>query len=308
MRYIPILIAFLFFAKAAQTQPFFYTEAMRIIDPAGLTDTLNWTLSMQAELITALGQETAEAIVRNSVPAAWPVGIATEEARLINHDQFAKYITFYITTIHGHLALLLVPFIENSYLQIDMRPATDIYFVVQLQAVASNKALDQGTAPDFAKEMEVLTLDFKNNFAKLTTTEVQEPMYGLPRITGCNVGLAGAYEVYFYEDVLLGDRFAFRAAFNGGHTELDSVYNTYLQLVDQVAALTLSCCQLSKLEESVTGNTRVQRFEVIDRYGDLNPDYENMIIEVVIEEMEVYNEKEEYVNGWEPRLYIYHYP
>lgn len=305
MRYFPFLTAMLFLTMAAHAQPFVYAEAVRITDPSGLTDTLNWKPGMRAELIAALGQAEGEKIVRNAVPAAWPAGIATAEARLRNQTQFAQYLAFYITTIHGHLVLLRVPVIENSYMQADMRPATDIYFVVQLQAIASKKSLDLAAAPDFAKDMDLLTRDYKNNFANLTTADVQEAMDGMPRLTGCSAGLQGAYQLYFYEDILLGDRLALRAAFMGSHTEPDSAYARYQELIDQVESLTLGCCPLSKQTESVTGRARSQSFEVFDRHGDLDPAYENMIISVDIEAIEVFSDTGEFVQEWEPVLYIY---
>jgi hypothetical protein len=303
MRYLNLFFALLFLSQSANAQTFAFAEAVGITDPSGLYETVSWTPELKAELIAALGTEMGEKVILQSSSKSWPSGIATKEARIRNQAQFSRYGAFYLTTVNKNLAILFIPFIENRFMPEDMRPETDVYFAIPLQSILSKKSLDLALAPDFSKDIAVIILDFKNNFANLTSDEVQEPMDGQPRLTGCKVGLEKAYEVFFYDEPLSG-RLAFRAAFMGS-ADPDDVYLTYQKLVSQVGTLTLGCCTLLIQEEFVTGNTRSQNFQVFDKNGDLDPAYENMIISVVVEEIEVMNDAEEFVKEWEPVIYIY---
>ena len=106
-----------------------------IIDPGKLYSTYAWTETAIARLAGLVGQAKVAEIMKLSNEAAWPPGIASLVTRVENGQYFATYKTHYKGNIADDLALLYVPAGENGHMAPNLKPETDIYFIVQLSAI-----------------------------------------------------------------------------------------------------------------------------------------------------------------------------
>ncbi|MCB0520585.1 MAG: hypothetical protein H6577_24710 [Lewinellaceae bacterium] len=303
MRYISFLVVLWFSISTVRGQGFAYAAPVRIMDGGGMYTTFKWNKEATAELNSALGTVMAGAVLNASNETAWPKGINSLDNRKRNMDKFGDYTAFYMTTIGKHMAVLFVPAVENSSMPDDMRPAQDIYFLIEASGIATKVVQAQKPAGDFAKEMNVITNGFRNSFVDLFSGEVQEATENTAKLMGCKVDLEGAYQLFFFVDMASGQT-SFRAAFPGD-ADLDLVMLSYQNLVREVDGLSLDCCPLEKNVETVDGLVHSQTYRVKETEFSFDEVYANMVINVTMEQAETFDDYGDLVTEWEAVLYIY---
>jgi hypothetical protein len=107
-----------------------------ITDPTKLYSTYTWTEKAIAGLAGLVGQAKVADVMKLSNEAAWPRGIASFATRMENGQHFATYKTHYKGNIADDLALLYVSAGENGHMASDLKPGTDIYFIVLLTGIS----------------------------------------------------------------------------------------------------------------------------------------------------------------------------
>ena len=284
-------------------QVFSFSALVKVVDNGEMYTTFKWNKEAEAELRSNLGEVMASAVMKTSNETSWPKGIASLDSRKKNKDKFGDYTAFYLTTVSKHIAVLFVPAVENSSMQEDLRPAQDIYFLINEKGIAAPAVQVKSPAGNFATELNVLTNGFRNSFVDLMSDEVQEANSQTAKLTGCKVDLEGAYQLFFYQDVSSGQT-GFRAAFPGD-ADHDLCLMIYQNLVKKVDGLTLDCGPLQKEVETADGLQHSQTYRVLDSDFSFDEVYENMAINVTMEQAENFDDEGELVTEWEVVLYIY---
>ena len=282
----------------------------RILDFGQLYSTFNWDADSKAELQTRLGKTLADQVIPASAETAWPSGIASLDGRTQNRLAMANYTVYYLTALTKSLAVVVVPAAENKHMPANMQAAGDIYFVVTGSAVEFKNAATPvvaNVAPafsaTFAAQMNEITTDFANGFVNMTNEVIGEDEDEMIIVYGARIPLEGAAELYFSEDLYAAST-SFHAAFSGS-TDPAVALKFYRELVRKVESLKLACCGLSKSEEQVDGNRRSQQFNTYDPKGEMSIDYQNMAIEVRMEQGEIFDKDGQLVSNWITVLDIY---
>ena len=94
---------------------------------------------MQAAGITS---EQEDLVLNYSDPKYWPVGLASDSARIANAPYFQNYMTFPLCSYMDdstRMNVVMVPAKENIHMPEDMRPIADLYFVVPASATEEVK-------------------------------------------------------------------------------------------------------------------------------------------------------------------------
>ncbi|HRI60292.1 MAG TPA: hypothetical protein PK228_11230 [Saprospiraceae bacterium] len=308
MRLMCFVFVLLFSAVAAIGQTAVARTPAKVLDFGQLYSTFNWEAPVITELKANLGDALAAKVINASTETAWPTGIASLDSRTQNRSQMAAYTVYYLTTVGENKAVLVVPAAENRAMPANMQSAGDIYFLVTRTAVEFKSAaapVASAAAPtgSFATQINEITEDFGNGFVNLTNDLLDEDEDAMILIYGSRVSLEGATELYFYED-LYAAATTFHAAFPGS-TDPAVALKSYRELVRKIESLQLTCCSLSNSEEQVDGNRHGQVFTAYDPKGNLNIDYQNMAIEVRIEQGETFDKDGHVVSNWIPVLDIY---
>lgn len=307
MRRLIFLVSLLIFAIEANGQDeeelFFEYDPVRITNPGSLYSEVDWTPEMKAELIAVVGEDHADLIIQGSSESNWPVGIASLNARVLNQNLMLEYEGYYLTTVNKSMAVIMILAKENRHMEKDMLPKEDFYLVILENAIEISDAEPIDWMQVFLEELEVITLDYKNGFINLLDEVIQEPNEDQEKIYSSKVTLEGAYYLTFFQDGASSD-ISLRGVFLGD-SDPESALIIYQGLVYQVENIDLSCCTLVKKEETARGNTRSQDFEVAAKNGYLDPDFQNMVINLTLEPSEIFNRKGDLENHWEPVMYIF---
>ncbi len=306
MKAFQVILVMLAFQLSAFAQKIALGTPIHVLDYTQLYSTFTWKPEVKSTLKAELG-DMADAVVLKSNEAAWPKGIASLDARNKNKALFTGYTVFYLTSLVTNQAVLFVPAVENSDMPAGMAPVGDIYFVINGSAIEV-KTTEAITAPvetevDFATGMETLTQNFLTSFVNLFSLEQQEEEDGRVMLHGSSLSIESAEQIYFYEDVPSA-AISFRAGFVADEDPTIALA-TYNELVRKVESLKLSCCQLTKDEETVVGNNHSQRFHVYNPNANISMEYQGMVIEVGIEQSETFTDDGDIVSIWVPVLYIY---
>jgi hypothetical protein len=307
MRHLFFLVTLLIFAIEANGQDeeelFFPYESVRITNPGSLYAAVDWTPEMRAELIAEFGKEVTDGIIAGSSESAWPVGIASLDSRNTNQSLLLEYKGYYMTTVNDVMAVIVISASENQHMGEDLAPEEDIYFVILINAIEASDSDPIDWVQVFFDEMEVITSDFKNGFTNLLGEVIQEPSEDVEKIFASKVSLDGSYFLNFYQAGPSGDIFL-KADFLGDidHKSALKIYEDLSYLVEVVE---LSCCSLVKKEEPAKGKSRSLNFEVAAKDGFLDPDFQNMVINLSLEPREVFNPDGELEIQWEPVMYIF---
>ncbi|MDO8365791.1 MAG: hypothetical protein Q7T20_03260 [Saprospiraceae bacterium] len=285
----------------------------RILDFGQLYSTFDWKAEYKAELVSKLGSAFAETVIAGSKESAWPAGIASVMVRAENRPKMAGYIVYFLTSLQENVAIMVVPATENAGMPANMKPASDFYLVVSKSAIALNdRGNPQHSAridPDisifrnFSVELNYIVEDFDDDFINMVNQILQEDLDAMVIQYGSMAPMEGSTGVYFMED-LMGASTSFYADYPGS-TDPAVTLKFYKTLVKQVEGAKLSCCSLSKQEEQVNGNRRRQVFQTYDPAGKLNVAFQNMVIEVHIEQGETFDAKGQLVSNWIPVLSVY---
>lgn len=70
-----------------------------------------------------------------SSPAKWPRSLQAAKGFNDNHEQIKKYVCYYVYTLPTNKAILKVPANENEEMPELLRPKTDIYFLIDANAI-----------------------------------------------------------------------------------------------------------------------------------------------------------------------------
>ncbi len=303
MRFILVSLAVLMLGTTASGQPFTVGTPIKVLNFNEIYATYAWEENTRQIISEGFGTQTDD-IVKNSSEAGWPVGIASLDARSRNKEQMYDYTLFFLAMMNDHVAILFAPQVENSFMPEDMRPADDIFFIINVHAIEEEST--EFSAPitlGFAAQLDEITQDFRNGFANVTNHALEEDKDRMVIYYGTLVPLDGMEEIYFIED-LMSASMIFRAGFPG-HTDPAVALPAYRELVRKVEALTLTCCPLAKNEEETTGNSRRQIFRAYDPKGKLDVAYQNMVIEVILERGETFDNEGQILDYWMPVLYVY---
>lgn len=294
---------------AVFAQPSVSRTPAKVIDFGQMYSTYNWDEENTAALRAKVGNALTEKIVLASVESAWPSGIASLTERNNNRSKMAAYTVYYLTTFNESIVVLQVPATENRGMSADMQPASDIYFIINKSGVELNPAstVTVVTVPDaaegFAAQMNLITENFSDGFVSLTNELLQEDEEGFMLIYSSRVMLEGATQIYFIEDLLAASTI-FHAEFPGSADPAVAL-KVYRGLVQKIGTLKLSVCGLVKQDEQVEGNRYSQFFSTSEKQGKIDIAYENMIIEVSIEQGETFDNAGQLISNWVPVITIY---
>ena len=70
-----------------------------------------------------------------SAPAKWPRSLQAPKGFNDNHENIKKYVCYYVHTLPTNKAILKVPAAENEEMPELLRPAKDIYFLIDATAI-----------------------------------------------------------------------------------------------------------------------------------------------------------------------------
>ena len=307
-------VFFAFFSSFdAFGQPTVTLVPARILDFGELYSTFDWGEESKAELRSKLGDELAAKVMAASNEAAWPSGIASLEGRTENRAKMAAFNLNHLITLADNKAVLVAKVADNPGLSENMKINSDIYFVVNANVVELNgpsKSYPNTTLPqepatdqDFSIQLNQITQDFDEGFVNLTGSQIGEDEEGMIVSYGSRVPLEGSSEIYFTEDLLSAST-TFIANFPAS-TDPATTLKIYRNLVKKIEGTNLSCCSLSKQVEQADGNRYSQSFSAYDPTGKLHRDYQNMIVEVRIEQGETFDSKGQLVSKWIPVVSVY---
>lgn len=306
MKTLFTVLALLAFQLTVAAQKMAIGTPVHVLDYDQLYSTFAWQPEVKTALQVELGSMADEIVIKSN-EAAWPIGIASLDARTENRALMGAYTVFYITTLSSGQAVLFVPSVENSSMIAGMAPVEDIFFIISGNALEEDDlqpvAIPIENVLEFNAAMETLSQHFLTSFMALTTLESQEEEEGMVILHGSSVFIESAEQVYFYEDVLSATT-GFRAGFVPDENPAVALV-TYNQLLEKVEALKLSCCQLTKGAETIVLNSRSQVFHVVNPNPNSSTEYQSMVIEVGIEQGETYTVDFEIVSVWVPVIYIY---
>lgn len=288
---------------SATGQAFAVGTPIKVIDYGELYSTYNWGEAERA-VVNAIYGDLAEDVIASSRETGWPAGIANFDVRSTNREKMNGYTLFFLTMLNDYTAILLVPEVENSFMPEDMQPEDDIYFIVTLKGIeAKPTGVAAPISKGFAAQMDEITQDFKNGFANVTNAIIHEDEEGFSFYYGTLVPLDGSDEIYFIEDLMAASTI-FHAGFPG-NTDPAVAQVAYRELVSKVEALNLSCCPLAKDEELVVGNSRSQTFRPFNPKGNLDVAFQNMVIEIRLEQGETFDNDGQILDFWIPVISIF---
>ncbi len=303
MRVFQIIVALLAFHFSAVAQEYLLGTPMRVLDFGEIYSTYSWDESTKKTIAAEFGI-LPEDLARHASESGWPTGIASLDARARNKQQMNDYTLFFMEMLNEHVALLLAPRAENGSMPADMRPANDIFFVINVFAIEENSLeTSEENHQGFAAQMEAITQDFKYGFSNVVNGILEKDIDGMAIYYGTQVPMDGADEIFFLEDLMSAST-QFHAGFPG-HTDPAKALVNYQNLVRKVEALSLSCCTMTKSTEIVTGNSRRQPFYTLDPHGKLAPEYKNMVIEMSLERGETFDDEGQILDYWFPVLAVY---
>jgi hypothetical protein len=285
---------------------------IRITDFGELYSTFDWDSESTAELRDSLGDSLANVVLVASNEAAWPLGIATLESRVENYEAMAAYRAYHVTTLQEDFAVLLVPFGENRDMPPGLQPGNDFYFIIGKAGTApegfsiapepASPEPDLEAAVDFPSQLDLITRQSSARFEHLTGRQTGEDEDGIEVQRQSKIKLEGAREVFFTEN-LLSNTTSFTAIFPGS-ADPSVAREAYLALIRRIEDTPLSCCGLIKQAEDVTGPFPRQIFTVYS-HGEMDAAYQGMVIEVYLEQGEMYDPMGRLVDEWLPAIAIY---
>ena len=85
-------------------------------------------------------QERMEEVINYSRPAAWPIGLRTDSARIVNAEMVKNYVAFLVCTYHTAeipMVIVRIPAASNIHMPEHMRMGQDFYVVVTEDDVIS---------------------------------------------------------------------------------------------------------------------------------------------------------------------------
>lgn len=298
----------LFSGAAAIGQTTVTRTPVKILDFGQMYTTFDWKPEPTADLKTSLGDALAATVIRASNESAWPPGIASLGERAKNRAEMSAYTAYYIARVSKSVAVLVVPAAENRDMPADMQPTSDIYFLIldngiefedETEPMASEIASTEG----FAAQINEIAQDFANGFVNVVNMQIDESEDGMVVMYGTLVPLEGTTALYFIEDLFAATT-NFHAEFPGS-TDPAVALKSYQALILKIESLQLTCCGLSKLDELVNGNRRRQIFNTSDSKGNMEQAFQNMAIEISIEQGETFDKNGQLVTFWIPVLDIY---
>src|SRR5690606_2265434 len=130
-RFIIVSLAVLMLGTTASGQPFTVGTPIKVLNFNEMYSTYAWEENTRQIISEGFGTLTDD-IVKNSSEAGWPVGIASLDARSRNKEQMYDYTLFFLAMMNDYVAILFAPQVENSFMPEDMRPAHDIFFIINV--------------------------------------------------------------------------------------------------------------------------------------------------------------------------------
>lgn len=109
-----------------------------IVNPSKIQRAYTFTAEDDGELKKAYGKEfkdKAPFVKVYSKPDKWPRSISATKGFNDNADTIKKYIAYYVCTLPSNKTVLHVPAKDNEDFTENFKPKTDIYFVIQTEAV-----------------------------------------------------------------------------------------------------------------------------------------------------------------------------
>ncbi|TAE62036.1 MAG: hypothetical protein EAZ89_00115 [Bacteroidetes bacterium] len=88
-----------------------------------------------------LGSRTSD-VLAHIVESSWPSGISTLDARNANRPLIQDYKAWQIAALEG-MALLYIPATRNTHMPAEMRPASDIYFLIGEEGIGPGDPADE---------------------------------------------------------------------------------------------------------------------------------------------------------------------
>lgn len=221
------------------------------------------------------------------------------------------YTMYYLMKMTDGNAVFLIPSDENKHMAESMQPVAVIYFVMSYDAlgiatdselsVIDDEPTEVTSLDNFDSQIKAILFDFDEDLVNTIGDIIDVGEDETFMLYTSEIELEHASVIYIYEDFLSAS-ILFHAEFNG-YPDPAHALKAYRELVIKVESLTLSCCELTIGEESVTGNAYRQSFHVIN-HPEIEA-YENLILAVHIEQHEAFDKHGQLVSDWRPTLDIY---
>ncbi len=130
----------------------------KIVNPGSLYSTYDFDADaglLKPAIKLQGGTSILSDIIKYSNQSNWPAGMMTLDSRLESRETIMKYTVYKIVKTSDY-CILVAPALENKHMATNMRPAQDIYFIMELQG-----AEFEGNIP--APVVEEETVDYSED-------------------------------------------------------------------------------------------------------------------------------------------------
>ncbi len=256
----------------------------------------------------------------------WPEGIKTFEGREKVRSRMNDYKAYMIAE-HDAKYILRIPASENGFMPYDMRPAHDIYFVINKTDVTvgksstgssaeygtSNAFLDSRPASPnynnvvgFAAQLNALMEAYPGNFENIKGDKLPENSKDIFKTEEwySKVKLEGSEKTIVRKE-WLGSTCSVQAYYND-YKNKDDAMNKYRELVKKVKDTAMPCCTMVQNDEYTSSEITSTAWLPFDLGGKMGPGYDKIILEVrVIKLLDIDKETFTTSDKWFVSLSVY---
>jgi len=230
----------------------------------------------------------------------WPEGIKTFEGREKVRSQMNDYKAYMIAEYDAKY-ILRIPASENGFMPYNMRPARDIYFVINKTDVTlgksstgssaeygtSNAFLDSRPATvnytnivGFGAQLNALMEAYPGNFESIKGDKLPENSKDVFKTEEwySKVKLEGSEKTIVRKE-WLGSTCSVQAYYKE-YKNKDDAMNKYRELIKKVSDTAMPCCTMVQNDEYTSSEITSTAWLPFDLSGKMGPGYDKIILEV----------------------------
>lgn len=251
-------------------------------------------------LRSKLGNALFDEVATYCIDDNWPEGIKTFSNREKVRTRMNDYKAYMIAEYDGKY-ILRIPANENGFMPYDMRPARDIFFVINKADVTlgksstgssaeygtSNTFLDSRPATvnynnvvGFGAQLNALMEAYPGNFENIKGDKLPEDSKDAFKTQEwySKVKLEGSEKTIVRKE-WLGSTCSVQAYYNE-YKSKDDAMNKYRELIKKVQDAALPCCTMVQGDEYTSSEITSTAWLPFDLSGKMGPGYDKIILEV----------------------------
>jgi hypothetical protein len=278
-------------------------------------------------LRSKLGDALFDEVATYCIDDNWPEGIKTFSNREKVRTRMNDYKAYMIAEYDGKY-ILRIPANENGFMPYDMRPARDIYFVINKTDVTlgssssgsssaqygtSNTFSDSrpatvnyNTIVGFGAQLNALMEAYPGNFENIKGDKLPEDTKDAFKTQEwySKVKLEGSEKTIVRKE-WLGSTCSVQAYYNE-YKSKDDAMNKYRELIKKVQDAALPCCTMVQNDEYTSSEITSTAWLPFDLSGKMGPGYDKIILEVrVIKLLDIDKETFKTSDKWFVSLSVY---